>query len=320
MHLLGIQHMPSEELWQLVKLAQEIKANPENYKTSLQGFFIANLFFEPSTRTRFSFEIAEKRLGAEVLNFQEELSSRQKGESIYDTLKTLEAIGVHAAVIRHEQNGLLSELADKVKLSLINAGTGYEEHPTQCLADLLTIYEEYGRISGLKVAIVGDVGHSRVARSNYFGLTKLGAQVYFSGPPELNQKGAEWLPSAQWKAWEELLEEVDVLMLLRIQHERHSRKLAMSKEDYHQRYGLTKEREQRMKKGAIIMHPAPVNRGVELAASLVEAPRSRIFKQMENGVFVRMAALLHALKGADSNDEQKGDTRDGHLAQTGFHV
>lgn len=320
MHFLGIQPMESKELWHLLKLAQKIKENPEDYKASLNGFFIANLFFEPSTRTRFSFEIAEKRLGAEVLNFQEELSSRQKGESIYDTLKTLEALGVHGAVIRHEQNGLLSQLADKVNLAIINAGIGHEEHPTQCLADLLTIYEEFGRIDGLKVAIVGDVWHSRVARSNYFGLTKLGAQVYFSGPQELNLTGDNWIPSAHWHTWEELLDEVDVMMLLRIQHERHSQKLAMSKEEYHLRYGLTEERAQRMKQKAIIMHPAPVNRGVELADSLVESPRSRIFKQMENGVYVRMAVLLHALKGIDLQLEEEGNERHGHLAETSFHV
>nr|WP_042685664.1 aspartate carbamoyltransferase catalytic subunit [Caldalkalibacillus thermarum] len=303
-HLTGIQHLDSDQLNMLLDTAERIKECEEDYAGILQGQCVANLFFEPSTRTRFSFEVAEKRLGAYVLNFQEATSSRQKGESIYDTLKTLEAIGVKAAVIRHSQNGLLDDMHPRIGLALINAGTGNEEHPTQCLLDLLTIKQEFGCFRGLKVAIVGDVHHSRVARSNYYGLTKLGAEVYFAGPPCLNQAGASWVPRGCWYPFDELVEEMDVIMMLRIQHERHEQALTLSKADYHQHYGLTEERARRMKKGAIIMHPAPVNRDVELASTLVEAPQSRIFKQMENGVYVRMAVLYHLLGPAAKRQVQ----------------
>ncbi|MDQ0337581.1 aspartate carbamoyltransferase catalytic subunit [Caldalkalibacillus uzonensis] len=322
-HLTGIQHLDSSQLNMLLDTAQRMKESGEDYAGSLEGQCVANLFFEPSTRTRFSFEVAEKRLGAHVLNFQESASSRQKGESMYDTLKTLAAIGVKAAVIRHSQNGLMDDLQERTGLALINAGTGNEEHPTQCLLDLLTIKQEFGCLRGLKVAIVGDIHHSRVARSNYYGLTKLGAKVYFAGPACLNQTGAGWVPRGCWYDFDELLEEMDVIMMLRIQHERHEQTLAMSKDEYHQQYGLTEERARRMKRGAIIMHPAPVNRDVELASTLVEAPQSRIFKQMENGVYVRMAVLYHLLCPAAQRQEQpvnKGGERHGTFVKAGLYA
>jgi aspartate carbamoyltransferase catalytic subunit len=320
-NLLGIKELEANQIYELISLAQDIREQPNRYKKALEGIFVANLFFEPSTRTRFSFEMAEKRLGAEVLNFQEEISSRKKGETIYDTLKTLEALGVHGVVLRHSQNGILTDLKDKVNLALINAGIGHEEHPSQCLLDLFTIYQEFGHISGLKVAIVGDIRHSRVARSNYYGLTKLGAKVYFAGPKELNLDEESWVPSEHWHPWDELIGEMDVIMMLRIQHERHETALAMSKEQYHEQYGLTEERSKRMKPEAIIMHPAPVNRDVELASSLVESSRSRIFKQMENGVYMRMAVLLYVLKLTHATPRMAiGGEMDGHFTETGLYA
>jgi aspartate carbamoyltransferase catalytic subunit len=262
----------------------------------LQDRFVVNLFFENSTRTRFSFEVAEKRLGAHVLNFQESASSTQKGETIYDTIKTIESMGVEVAVIRHSQNGLLEDLQDRLELKLINAGIGNEEHPTQALLDILTMKQEFGTLQGLKVAIIGDLKHSRVASSNYHGLKKLGAEVILSGPdvykpldPELRE-GSTWLPI------EDAIGEADAVMMLRIQYERHQdRGLELSQNEYHNKYGLTEDRARFMKKGAIIMHPAPFNRDVEIASSLIESPRSRIFKQVNNGVAVRMAVLERAL-------------------------
>lgn len=254
-----------------------------------QQTFIANLFFEPSTRTRNSFEVAEKKLGLDVLNFSTESSSVQKGETLYDTVRALESIGARAAVIRHPENNFYDELVGKVNIPIINAGAGSGEHPTQCLLDLLTIKQEFRTFKDLTVAIVGDIRHSRVAHSDYDALTRLGANVIFSGPEEWQDGTGEFAPIDQ------VVREAEVMMLLRIQHERHQGKMGNTTEEYHQAYGLTIERERQMKAHSIIMHPAPVNRGVEIANELVECERSRIFKQMENGVYIRMAAVKRAL-------------------------
>ncbi|PFA69008.1 aspartate carbamoyltransferase [Bacillus sp. AFS015802] len=253
--------------------------------------YVANLFFEASTRTKCSFEMAERKLGLEVIPFEAQTSSVQKGETLYDTVKTLESIGVETVVIRHSLERYFEELAP-LNIRVINGGDGCGNHPTQCLLDLLTIRQEFGRFEGLRVSIIGDVAHSRVARSNAEALTKLGAEVIFSGP-------REWFPSSdrhQYRPIDECMTDSDVIMLLRIQHERHESTSNMTKEEYHERFGLTEERRARMKPSGIILHPAPVNRGVEIADSLVECEQSRIFKQMENGVFVRMAVLKRSLE------------------------
>jgi aspartate carbamoyltransferase catalytic subunit len=257
--------------------------------------FVANLFFEPSTRTKCSFEIAERRLGLDIIPFETHASSVTKGETLYDTVRTLESIGVQAVVIRHTEDEYFKQLVGKTNVKIINAGDGCGHHPTQSLLDLLTIYEEYGHFQGLKVGIVGDLIHSRVARSNAIALHRLGAEIVFSGPKEWIDQ--ELLQYGSYEDIETLTETVDVLMLLRIQHERHE--VGGEKVDYHQAFGLTVEREKRMKQGSIIMHPAPVNRDVEIADSLVECERSRIFKQMENGVYVRMAVLKRALQQSE---------------------
>lgn len=266
-----------------------------NGKTSkIEGeVFCSNLFFEDSTRTKTSFDIAERKLGLQVVPFDASHSSVNKGESLYDTVKTLESIGVNLVVIRDKKDRYFDEL-ENINIPIINGGDGTGNHPSQCMLDLLTIYQEFGKFEGLKVGIVGDVKHSRVANSNAEALRRLGAKVYFSGPEQWFDEGA--LINGTYLNVDELIKEVDVLMLLRIQHERHDSKMSFSASEYHKKYGLTKEREKSMKKEAIIMHPAPINRGVEIDTDLVECERSRVFRQMQNGVFARMAILKEALE------------------------
>lgn len=288
-HLLTISDLTIEEIQHLLMEAQMF-ANGE--KTSLKRqTFVANLFFENSTRTRFSFEVAQKKLGLEVINLAVESSSIQKGETLYDTVKTLKAIGVEAVVIRHTEDEYFQEIED-AGMPILNAGDGCGNHPTQCLLDLLTIKQEFGHFEGLKVAIVGDLRHSRVARSNAEALTRLGAKVYFSSPDEWKDEKNQY---GTYRNLDQLVEEVDVMMLLRVQHERHDSETNHIMENYLQKHGLTVEREGKMKPTSIIMHPAPFNRDVEIASEVVECERSRIFKQMENGVYVRMAVLKRAL-------------------------
>jgi aspartate carbamoyltransferase catalytic subunit len=258
----------------------------------LEGKFVANMFFENSTRTRFSFEVAEKRLGVEVLNFTAAASSVEKGESIYDTVRTLESMGIDAGVIRLKPVGLLPELAEKIRIPLINAGDGNNEHPTQALLDLYTMRKQFGELRGLTVSIIGDILHSRVARSNLWALRKFGASVKLCAPPNMQAPElAEWAP---YVTMEEALQ-ADVVMMLRIQLERHERGMIRSAEEYRAAYGLTAERAEQMRGHAIIMHPAPVNRDVEIDSELVEHPKSRIFQQMSHGVPIRMAVIERAL-------------------------
>lgn len=290
-HLLTMSELSVEDIDRILFDA-ELFADGSQWKLEQQTF-IANLFFEPSTRTRFSFEVAEKKLGAEVLNLESLTSSVQKGESLYDTVKTLQSIGANAVVIRHPKDEYFNELQKGINIPIVNAGDGCGHHPTQSLLDLLTIKQEFKRFKDLNVLIVGDISHSRVARSNAQSLTRLGANVYFSAPLEWQDQTT---PYGMYVDLDEGLKEADVVMLLRIQHERHKFAMDLTKEDYHQQYGLTIKRSENMKKNSIIMHPAPINRGVEMANELIEAPQSRIFKQMENGVFVRMAVLKRILQ------------------------
>ncbi len=280
-----------EKINSLLKTAEEFAAG----KTlkAVDEIYVSNLFFEDSTRTKTSFDIAQRRLGLHVVPFDVTSSSVNKGESLYDTVRTLESLGVNLAVIRHGKDKYYEELKN-VKLTVINGGDGSGNHPTQTILDLMTIHQEFGKFKGLKVGIVGDVKHSRVANSNAEALRKLGAKVYFSGPEKWFDEGT--IINGTYLSIDDLVKEVDVLMLLRIQHERHGEKMKISLESYHRKFGLTTERVKTMKEGAIIMHPAPINRGVEIADELVESERSRIFKQMENGVYARMAILKEALE------------------------
>ncbi|WP_100077395.1 aspartate carbamoyltransferase catalytic subunit [Chryseobacterium camelliae] len=286
-----ITELSTERINRIVK---EALAFAEGKTARIEGeVFCSNLFFEDSTRTKTSFDIAERKLGLQVVPFDASNSSVNKGESLYDTVKTLESLGVNLVVIRDKKDRYFDELKN-IRIPVINGGDGTGNHPSQCMLDLMTIYQEFGKFEGLKVGIVGDVKHSRVANSNAEALRRLGAKVYFSGPEQWFDEGA--LINGTYLSVDEMIHEVDVLMLLRIQHERHDAKMSFSAAEYHRKYGLTKEREKTMKKEAIIMHPAPINRGVEIDSDLVECERSRVFRQMQNGVFARMAILKEALE------------------------
>lgn len=295
-HLLTAEALTDREVMGLIRRAGEFKQGAKWHPEERQ-YFATNLFFENSTRTHKSFEVAEKKLGLEVIEFEASRSSVQKGETLYDTVLTISAIGVDVAVIRHGKENYYDELIQSktIQCSIINGGDGSGQHPTQCLLDLMTIYEEFGGFEGLKVAIVGDITHSRVAKSNMQLLNRLGAEIYFSGPEEWYDH--QFDVYGQYVPLDEIVEKVDVMMLLRVQHERHDGKESFSKEGYHLEYGLTNERATRLQKHAIIMHPAPVNRDVELADELVESLQSRIVAQMSNGVFMRMAILEAILHG-----------------------
>ena len=276
------------------KILKEAQAFSEGKISKIEGdVFAANLFFENSTRTKTSFEVAEKKLGLQVIDFEADKSSIAKGETLLDTIKTLEAIGVEVAAIRHSETRYYDALKD-TKLSIVNAGDGTGHHPSQAILDAMTIIQEFGKIEGLKIGIVGDVKHSRVANSDSGLFRRLGAKVYFSGPEFWFDEGM--LVNRTYMQFDDLVKEVDVLILLRIQHERHEKSFNFKSEDYLKKFGLTKEREAKMKPTSIIMHPAPINRGVEIDSDLVECERSRIFKQMQNGVFARMAILKYDLE------------------------
>lgn len=290
-HLTRLSDFTVEEIMKILERANRYasgEACPQ-----LEGKVVANLFFEPSTRTQYSFMMAEQKLGLKTMDFTAETSSVQKGETLYDTIKTFEAIGVDGVVIRHPQNNYFEELIPNLNIPIFNGGDGSGNHPTQSLLDLLTIYQEYGKFEELKIAIVGDIAHSRVAHTNIEVMTRLGMDVHLVAPEQFQEEGYEW------ENLDDVLEEMDIIMLLRVQHERHDGGMELTKEEYHRQYGLTVEREKRMKDGAIIMHPAPFNRGVEIADDVVECERSRIFKQMSNGVFVRMSVLVGSLRYVD---------------------
>lgn len=293
-HLVSVESLSNEEVMTLIKRAQEFK-NGASYHPKHPKYAV-NLFFENSTRTHKSFEMAEKKLGLDIIDFEVATSSVKKGETLYDTVLTMSALGVDVAVIRHGDEAYYEELiaSTGIKLAVVNGGDGSGQHPSQSLLDLMTIYEEFGKFEGLKVAIVGDLTHSRVANSNMQLLNRLGAEVFFSGPEEWFD--ASYNEFGTYLPLDELVEEVDVMMMLRVQHERHEYYGNFSKEKYLATYGLTEERESKMKPDAIIMHPAPVNRDVELEGSLVECPRSRIVQQMSNGVYTRMAILEAVLE------------------------
>lgn len=287
MNILNLDNFSVEEINEILDLAEEFKNGKEvDYKGKK---VISNLFFEPSTRTHYSFDMAALRLGFRTQNFDAGNSSLKKGESLYDTVKTFESFGTDAIVIRHVDNEYYKQL-EGIKAPILNAGDGTGNHPSQSLLDLLTIRQEFGKFEGLKVVIVGDIKHSRVAHTNFKVMKKLGMEVYTSGPLEYKEEGYNYIEL------EEILDKVDVVMLLRVQHERHQTEMQETKEEYHKMYGLNRERVARMKENAIIMHPAPFNRGVEIADDVVECEKSRIFKQVQNGVYVRMAMIYMALE------------------------
>ena len=272
---------------------REIKKVP-----ALRGKTVVNLFFEPSTRTRTSFELAAKRLSADVINFSPSSSSVVKGETLLDTARNIEAMQADIIVLRHPDAGAAETLANGVKSSVINAGDGWHEHPTQALLDLFTMREKKLNFKGLRVAIVGDIAHSRVARSNIFGLSKLGAEIRAVGPPTMIPVHLDRLGVRVYYDLDEALRGVDVIMMLRLQLERQGRALFPSIREYSRLYGLTAERVKLAEAGALVMHPGPVNRGVEMAPEVADSFSSVILDQVANGVAVRMG-LLYLLSGAN---------------------
>lgn len=287
MDILNLDNFTVEEINSILDLAQEFK---NGKKVNYEGKkVIANLFFEPSTRTHYSFDMAALRLGCKTQNFDTENSSIKKGETLYDTVKTFESFGADAVVIRHTENAYYNQLVGKINIPILNAGDGTGNHPSQSLLDLLTIKQEFGKFEGLKIVIVGDIKHSRVAHTNIKVMQRLGMTVYTSGPEEYKEEGFNYVNL------DEIIDKVDIVMLLRVQHERHTEKMHETVEQYHELHGLNQKRVQKMKPNAIIMHPAPFNRNVEIADDVVECEKSRIFKQVQNGVYVRMAMINLAL-------------------------
>lgn len=286
-HLLSMEHLSTSDIEKLIHKASQFKSGEVEFP-DFKNQYVANLFFENSTRTKCSFQVAELKSGLNIVDFETSTSSVAKGESLYDTCKTLESIGVNLLVIRHPHNNYYEQLKN-LQIPIANAGDGSGQHPTQSLLDLMTIYEEYNYFKGLNVLICGDIKNSRVARSNYHSLTTLGANVMFSSPEIWKDDSLD----APYVEIDEVIEDIDIVMLLRVQHERHDMGdvAHFEVQDYHTEFGLTPERYDRLKDSAIIMHPAPVNRGVEIADELVEAPKARIFKQMENGMYLRMAVI-----------------------------
>lgn len=283
--ILSVSDLSISTITQILNDSKNFSRDFKDWQLS-SNRLIANLFFEPSTRTHFSFVSAEHQLGVKVADFNPDTSSVVKGESLYDTVKTFEAIGYDAVVIRHPRDNYFEELYN-IKIPIINAGDGTGNHPSQTLLDLYTIYEHFSGFEGLNVMIVGDIKHSRVANSNLSALTRLGAKVTFSGPDIYANHSENYID------FDEGIKNSDVVMMLRIQHERHQEKMNISKQEYLEKFGLTMKRVNAMKENAIIMHPAPVNRGVEIEDEVVEHSKSKIFKQMENGVYVRKAMIKY---------------------------
>lgn len=293
-HLLGLDELSSEEILYIFEVAEsfrEVSTRSIKKVPALRGKVVALLFFEDSTRTRMSFELAASRLSADTVLLTSKGSSLAKGETVFDTVRNIEAMGVDIFVIRHSQSGAPHMLAKRVSTPIINAGDGSHEHPTQALLDMFTIRQRLGRIAGLRVAIVGDIAHSRVARSNIIGLRKLGAEVIVVGPPTLVPSAITAMGCEISHSLDEILPEVDVINMLRIQFERFSSNLFPSVREYSQLYGMNAERFARCKKDVLIMHPGPINRGVELTSEVADGPNSCILQQVTNGLAIRMAVL-----------------------------
>ncbi|MFC1512670.1 aspartate carbamoyltransferase catalytic subunit [bacterium] len=292
--LLGLEHVNKEFIENILETAKPFKdlfTRSVKKVPALRGKTVVNLFYEPSTRTRVSFEIAAKRLSADMVNISSSMSSIVKGESLIDTGKTLEAMNADFVIIRHSMAGAPHILAKSIKASIINAGDGFHEHPSQALLDLFTIKEKKGKIKGLKVVIVGDIGHSRVAKSNIWGLTKLGAEVIAAGPPTLIPDEISSMGVKIEYDLKKALKNADVVNILRIQLERQQRNLFPSLHEYTQLFGMTISKIRDAKKDVLIMHPGPMNRGIEISTSVVNFATSVINEQVTNGIAIRMAVL-----------------------------
>ena len=300
-HLLGIEELETAEIDLILDTAlamKEVGARPIKKVPTLRGRTVVNLFFEPSTRTRMSFELAEKRLSADTLGMTTVGSSVTKGETLSDTARTIEAMAPDMIVMRHASSGAPHHLSRVCRASIINAGDGTHEHPTQALLDAFTIRERKGRLSGLRVAIIGDLAHSRVLRSNLWLLTKVGASVVVCGPATLVPPGLDQLGVQVTHSIDEAVDGADVIMMLRVQHERMHGLFLPSVREYFTFFGLTPARMRRAHPEAIVMHPGPMNRGVEIDSEVADGPWSVILDQVANGVAVRMA-VLYLLAGGE---------------------
>ena len=301
-HLLGLEHISKDDIETIIDVGftfREVLERPIKKVPVLNGKNIVNLFFENSTRTKISFELAEKRLSADVTNFSASSSSVQKGESLKDTIQNIHVMKMDCVVMRHPVPGSCLQLTNYVDIPVVNAGDGTHEHPTQALLDIMSIKEKFGRIKGLKIGIVGDILHSRVALSNIYGLTKLGAKVKLCAPPHLLQKGIEDLGVSVTYDIDELIEWADAINVLRIQRERMGIGLIPSIREYRTFFGITNERIKKHKKEIVIMHPGPINRGVEIDSEVADSDQAIILDQVLNGVAVRMSVLYLLLGSKD---------------------
>ncbi|MBI65630.1 MAG: aspartate carbamoyltransferase [Candidatus Marinimicrobia bacterium] len=301
-HLIGLESVSKKDIEKILDVGfifKEVLDRPIKKVPILQGKNILNLFFENSTRTKISFELAEKRLSADVTNFSASSSSVKKGESLKDTIQNIQSMKMDCVVMRHPVPGSCMQLKEYVDSIIINAGDGTHEHPTQALLDMMSIKEKFGKIKDLKVGIIGDILHSRVALSNIFGLVKLGAKVKVCGPPHLIQKDIESLNVDKTYDVDELIEWADVVNVLRIQRERMGVGIIPSIREYRDFFGITNERILKHKKEIVVMHPGPMNRGVEIDSQIADSPQAIILDQVLNGVAIRMSVLYLLLGNSE---------------------
>jgi aspartate carbamoyltransferase catalytic subunit len=301
-HLLGLDGMDNQEIQLFLDTARsfrEILDRPIKRVPTLQGKTVVNLFYEPSTRTRISFELAEKRMSADIINFTASTSSVKKGESLIDTVKNIEAMKIDMVVVRHSSPGAAHLLSRVLDANIINAGDGGHEHPTQALLDMMTIRGKFGKLEGLTIGLIGDISHSRVALSNIFGLKTMGARVLVCGPSTLIPREIERLGVEVYHNIDEVIPQVDVLNILRLQLERQKSGLFPSLREYHIYFGITRERLEKATKSILIMHPGPMNRGLEISSYVADSEHSVILEQVTNGIALRMA-VLYLLAGGKS--------------------
>lgn len=304
--LLGLEDLTKEEIELILATAEsfkEVSTRDIKKVPALRGKTVLNLFYEPSTRTRVSFEVAAKRLSADVINIAAETSSVRKGETLIDTGRNLEALKADIIVIRHNASGAAAMLARHVGISVVNAGDGWHEHPTQALLDIFTLKEKLGRIAGLNVSIVGDIAHSRVARSNIWGLTKLGAKVLVCAPLLLIPVGIEMMGCRITHDIDEALSQADAVNVLRMQFERDAGDAFPQQLEYFKNFGITEERLKKAKKDIVVMHPGPINRGIEMSSTVADCANSVILEQVTNGIAVRMAVLFLVAQSQEGQDE-----------------
>lgn len=310
-HIFGIEQLSVEDIAHILATARsfrEISNRPIKKVPTLRGKTIVNLFFEPSTRTRLSFEIAAKRMSADTFNISASTSSATKGETLVDTARNIQAMSPDVIILRHSSSGAAQLLARHIDASVINAGDGAHEHPSQGLLDMMTVMEHKGKIAGLKLAIIGDIAHSRVAVSDIIGFTRMGAQVSLAGPQTFMPKDIDRLGANVCASVQEAVQDADVVMTLRIQLERQNDSLIPSLREYSRFYGVNRQLMELAKKDAIVMHPGPINRGVELNPDVADGRRSVILDQVANGVAVRMA-LLYLVLGGSKSSEGQGESR-----------